>query len=229
MIKVRDRYKDDSLNITNIGGKIQALIDQHLVSLGVDPKIPPVELLSASFITELNKNGSPKAKASEMEHSIRKHCRIKFDEDPAFYRNLSDKLEELLQQHKDNWDDLCEDLMGLRAQAEEGRTDTEIDVDPKAGPFYALIVQAAFGSDNVLAEHAGKVRILANHVVKQLQGTIHKANFWRPNNPDVETLQGHLSDLFLLADIDEIENQSDKIINDITQLAKVRHEDLTGE
>lgn len=229
LIKFRDRYKDDSLNISNIGGKVQALIDQHLVSLGVDPKIPPVELLSPNFITELNKNGSSKAKASEMEHSIRKHCRIKFDEDPAFYRNLSEKLEDLLQQHQDNWDELCDDLMEVRAEAEQGRTESEVDVDSKAGPFYSLIVQAAFGSDNVPTEHEGKVKSLANLVVKQLQNTIYKANFWRPNNPDLETLQGDLSDLFLLAGIDEIEEHSSKIINDITQLAKVRHKDLTDE
>ncbi len=229
LIKVRDRYKDDSLSITNIGGKIQALIDQHLVSLGVDSKIPPVELLSEKFITELDKNGTSQGKASEMEHSIRKHCRVKFDEDPAFYRNLSEKLEELLKQHQENWDELCEDLLDLRAEAAEGRIKTARNVDPKAGPFYALIVQAAFGSDTVPSEYAAQVSSLANLVVKQLQGTIHKANFWRPNNPDVETLQGELSDLFLLAGIDEIEDHSNKIINDITQLAKVRHEDLTSE
>ena len=229
LIKVRDRYKDDSLNITNIGGKVQKLIDQHLVSLGVNPKIPPVELLSPNFITELDKNGSSKAKASEMEHSIRKHCKVKFEEDPVFYRKLSEKLEELLQQHQDNWDELCKGLLEVRAEAEAGRTETTTDVDPKAGPFYALIVQAAFESEEAPEQYAAQLKTLANLVVKKLQSTIYKANFWRPNNPDVETLQGDLSDLFLLAGIDEIEEQSEKIISDITQLAKVRHGDLTGE
>lgn len=229
LIKVRDRYKDDGLNISNIGGKVKSLIDEHLISLGVNPKIPPVELLSPKFIAELEKNTSSKAKASEMEHAIRKHCRIKFDEDPVFYRNMSEKLEVLLQQHKENWDDLCEELLGLRTSAEEGRVGTEAGVESKAGAFYALIVQEAFGAKEPPKAHAEKVKSLANLVVKQLQSTIYKANFWRPNNPDLEALQGDLSDLFMLADIEEIEDNSDKIINEITQLAKVRHEDLLAE
>ena len=39
--------------------------------------------------------GDPEAKASEMEHAQRKHCTIHFDEDPAFYQRLSEKLEKL--------------------------------------------------------------------------------------------------------------------------------------
>lgn len=50
----------------------------------------------------LTKNASVQAKASEMEHAIRKHCTVHFNEDPALYKRLSEKLEALLQQYKDN-------------------------------------------------------------------------------------------------------------------------------
>jgi type I restriction enzyme R subunit len=106
LAKVKERYKDDTLNISGAGEKVRKLIDEHLMSLGINPKIPPVELLSPRFIQELEKNRSSKSKASEMEHAIRKHCKVKFDEDPAFYAKLSEKLEALIQQYKDNWDQL---------------------------------------------------------------------------------------------------------------------------
>jgi type I restriction enzyme R subunit len=91
---VKERYKDDSLNITDAGEKVKALINEHLIDLGINPKIPPNELLSDDFMAHVRKHshGDPEAKASEMEHAIRKHCTIHFDEDPAFYKRLSDKM-----------------------------------------------------------------------------------------------------------------------------------------
>ena len=53
--------------------------------------------------------GNDEAKASEMEHAIRKHCTVHFDEDPAFYTKLSEKLEKLIEQHRDNWKTMATD------------------------------------------------------------------------------------------------------------------------
>ena len=65
-----------------------------------------------------NGTQSPKAKASEMEHAIRKHLKVHFEEDPALYRKLSEKLEALIQQHKEEWDQL---FLGLVRAAAGGR------------------------------------------------------------------------------------------------------------
>ena len=226
LVRIRERYKDETLSITDIGGKVQRIIDQHLISLGINPKIPPVELLSSRFITEVEKNTSTRAKASEMEHAIRKHCKVKFEQDPAFYRKLSDKLEELIKQHKDNWNALYKDMFTLRAEAEEGRKASVTGVSASAEPFYDVILLEAFGKAGVPESQADQVKKLANLVLKKLQDTIYMTNFWRPNNPDVEQLQGDLSDLILLTGIDEIIDKSDKLVADITQLAKVRHGDI---
>jgi type I restriction enzyme, R subunit len=41
---VKERYKDDSLDIADAGEKVKALINAHLIELGINPKIPPIEL-----------------------------------------------------------------------------------------------------------------------------------------------------------------------------------------
>jgi type I restriction enzyme R subunit len=46
---VKERYKDESLDIADAGAKVKALINEHLIDLGIDPRIPPVELLVAGF------------------------------------------------------------------------------------------------------------------------------------------------------------------------------------
>ena len=116
---VKERYKDDSLDLAGTGEKVKALINEHLVELGIDPKIPPVELLSGDFIAHVEKHakGNDEAKASEMEHAIRKHCTVHLEEDPAFYGKLSEKLELLIERHRDNWKLLAAELEGLRKEA----------------------------------------------------------------------------------------------------------------
>lgn len=222
--QVKERYKDDSLSISGAGEKVRKLIDEHLVSLGINPKIPPVELLSPEFVQELDRNKSPHAKASEMEHAIRKHCKVHFEEDPAFYTKLSDKLEALIKKYKDNWEELSSSLFDLRSDAEEGRKEEIAGVSAQAAPFYDLIGHIAFGGD-VPAKHTGQVKQLVAEVFDNLQATIGIINFWG-NDPEVKKLKGAISDSLVFSGVDEIVENSDKLKTEIAALAKKRHRDI---
>lgn len=225
LAQAKQRYKDDSLNISGAGEKVKRLINEHLISLGIDPKIPPIELLSPDFIDEVDKHTNPKAKASEMEHAIRKHCKVHFEEDPAFYARLSEKLDAVIQQHKDNWDNMCEALGGLRSEAQEGRTEVVDGVTRQAAPFYDLTVQIAFGDSGVPQQHDAAVKKLIQDAIEELQQTIDIINFW--DNPfEVSKLRGKLSDLCMYTGIDEIVENSDQIVTEIAALAKTREKDI---
>ncbi len=224
LAKVKQRYKDDSLNISGAGQKVRKLINEHLISLGINPKIRPVELFSEHFIEELDKNKSPKGKASEMEHAIRKHCKVHFEEDPEFYGRLSEKLETLIQQHKENWDQLSLDLADVREEAKAGRKEEIDGVTSTAAPFYGLIAKLAFAGE-IPTEHQSQVKQLVGDVVEEFQKTIDIINFWN-NGFEVEKLKGKLSDSMLLTDIDPIVENADRIVTEITALAKVRHQDI---
>ena len=45
--------QDTSLNLGSAGEKVKALINEHLISLGINPKVPPVELLAEDFLDKL--------------------------------------------------------------------------------------------------------------------------------------------------------------------------------
>ena len=49
----KERYKDTSLDLGDAGEKVKALINEHLISLGINPKVQPVELLSPDFLEKL--------------------------------------------------------------------------------------------------------------------------------------------------------------------------------
>lgn len=99
--------------------------------------MPPVELLADDFIENLNKHaaGNPEAKASEMEHAIRKHCTVHHDGDPAFYKSLSEKVENLIDRYQDQWNLLAIELEKLKAEAVEGRKTGEDGMSREATTF----------------------------------------------------------------------------------------------
>ena len=225
---VKERYKDESLDIADAGAKVKALINEHLIDLGINPKIPPVELLSPDFIAQVKKHaaGDPEAKASEMEHAIRKHCTVHFDEDPAFYRKLSEKLENLIQQHRDNWEELAEDYEQLRLEVEAGRTEAVEGLTKEATTFYDRVVELAFVDGQVPAEYSPRLKLLMIRVVEVLQATIDIIDFWgKPN--EVKRLRGSIDTEILLADIPPLTEKHERLAVEIVKLAEKRNADLT--
>ncbi|MBP7409584.1 MAG: type I restriction endonuclease subunit R, partial [Flavobacteriales bacterium] len=220
--RVKERYKDDSLNIASAGEKVKKLVNEHLISLGIDPKIPPVELISPAFIKSLGQHKSNRAKASEMEHAIRKHCKVHFQEDPSLYKRLSDKLDALIQQHKEDWDALANALGGLTVEVQKGRGDA---VSTIAASFKDMIADASFNGDALSETDLMALEQVTHGAVEKLRGTIHIVDFW-DNAFQIKKLKGELSDVVLSSNHAKLIASSDKIVTEIAALAKVRHKDL---
>lgn len=225
---VKERYKDDSLDIADAGEKVKALINAHLIELGINPKIPPIELLSDDFIAnvQMHSKGDGEAKASEMEHAIRKHCTVHFDEDPAFYKRLSEKLEKLIQEHQNNWKALAQGYERLRLEAMAGRTDVTEGLTKEATTFYDYVVQLAFDGREVPAKHRQRLKGLMTGIVEILQGTIDIIDFWK-KLIEVKKLRGSIDTEILLADIPGLTEKHERIAVEIVKLAEKRHQELT--
>jgi len=224
---VKERYKDESLDIADAGAKVKALINEHLIDLGINPRIPPVELLAGDFLEQVQKHakGDPKAKASEMEHALRKHCTVHFDEDPAFYKRLSEKLEALIQQHRENWELLAEGYEQLRSEALHGREAGQDGLSREATTFHDHVADLAFGRDGVPAEHQEAMKKLMTRIVELLQDTIAIIDFW--NKPiEVRKLRGAIATELLLINIPQIMDMHDRLAVEIAKLAEKRHSEL---
>lgn len=225
---VKERYKDDSLDIADAGAKVKALINEHLVELGINPKIPPIELLSDDFVTHVKKHsqGDPEAKASEMEHAIRKHCTIHFDEDPAFYKRLSDKLEKLIEKHKNNWEALAQGYEQLRAEALEGRQEALEGLTREATTFYDYLVQLAYDGNDAPSADIPKIKRLIAGIVETLQQTIGIIDFWQ-KPIEVKKLRGNIDTEILLTEIPALVDKHERLAVELVKLAEKRHKELT--
>ena len=224
----KERYKDDTLDIADAGEKVRALINEHLIDLGINPKIPPIELLADDFIANVQKHaqGDPEAKASEMEHAIRKHCTVHFDEDPAFYKRLSEKLEKLIQEHQNNWQALAEGYEQIRNEAMAGRTDAIEGLSKEATTFYDYVVQLAFNGGEVPPDSVAPLKKLMARIVETLQATIDIIDFWK-KPIEVKKLRGDIDTEILLANIPQLTDKHERIAVEIVKLAEKRHEELT--
>ncbi len=222
----KERYKDTSLDLGDAGQKVKALINQHLISLGINPKVPPVELLSTDFIDQLNQHaaGNPEAKASEMEHAIRKHCTVHHDEDPAFYRSLSQKVENLLDQYQDQWEKLAEELAKLRTEAIAGRQQGEDGMSAEATPFYAHIANEAFAGVVPTAAQP-QLKALMEAIVETLQESIGSIDFWNNSDKQKKT-RSEIKTALTLTGIIELKRKRDRLAIEIMKLAKNRHDEL---
>jgi type I restriction enzyme R subunit len=184
--------------------------------------------LADDFISNVRKHaqGDPEAKASEMEHAIRKHCTVHFDEDPAFYKRLSDKLEKLIQAHQNNWQALADGYEQLRNEALEGRTDAIEGLSKEATTFYDYVVQLAFDGSDVPPESRTPLKKLMARLVETLQGTIDIIDFWKKPT-EVKKLRGNIDTEILLADIPQLNVKHERIAVEIVKLAEKRHKELT--
>lgn len=223
----KERYKDDSLDLGDAGQKVRDLINQHLISLGINPTVPPVELLSDNFIEQLNQhtNGNDEAKASEMEHAIRKHCTVHHDEDPAFYKSLSEKVEQLIDLYQDQWKKLAEELEKLRNVAITGRQDGEEGMSREATTFYEHIVHEAFPDGEIPVSVKPKIRALMEAIVELLQQSIGSIDYWHNSSKQKKT-RSEIKTALTLTGVPELKQARERIAVEIMKLAKNRHNAL---
>ena len=223
----KERYKDSSLNLGDAGEKVKALINAHLISLGINPKVEPVELLAPDFMEKLAAHAgkSMAAKASEMEHAIRKHCTVHHDEDPAFFKSLSAKVDALIEKHHEQWDLLAEKLAELRVEAVTGRTQGDSGMSREATTFFEHILQVGFASGTVPGAGQASMKVLMERLVEVLQETISSLDFWM-NADKQKRVRGTIKTEIAKAGIEELKVNRERVTVEVMKLAKNRHDAL---
>jgi type I restriction enzyme R subunit len=124
----KTRYRDEALDLSDVGAKVRQLVDEHIISTGVDPKIPPVDLLAANFKEKLNEVKSNESKASEIESAIKHHLTVNLDEDPEYYKALSLKLKDIILKNAGKWEQQLEFLLEMVDGIEINHKKAAVDI-----------------------------------------------------------------------------------------------------
>jgi type I restriction enzyme R subunit len=246
-VRARRRYREgDTFDVSLYGEKVRSLIDDHVLALGVDQKIPPVSITAPDFRSKVSGLRTDRAKASEMEHAIRYHIRKHFDEDPAHYAKLSEKLDKILEALKERWDQLALALSDLVDDALQGRQVDSTGLDPQTeAPFYGLLgqeLEAETTADEELVvedappaglapAQAAVLRDATVTLVEHLRHEIGVVGFWQNTYAQdvlrkwvVQHLDGQQVDGHDLFKLDRLPQLADRVV----ELAKANHSKLVG-
>ncbi len=139
----RARYRDDRLDLSGCGEKVRKLIADAVVADGIEILVKEVQLFSQEFDEKVEALATDDAKASEMEHAIRHEINVRVEENPVFYQSLRARLEEIIEQRRQErleaaeqlklLNDLRDDLKGEQSQAEE------MELDARGFAIYGLL------------------------------------------------------------------------------------------
>ncbi|NRT12477.1 type I restriction endonuclease subunit R [Flavobacterium sp. 14A] len=100
-LRARNAFPDDEdLKITKDESKmLQAMIDEHLKSLGIQSLIgEPISIIDKDKFKEEIMNASPATKELKMRNNLKHTIKVGIDKNPDFYKPLAQRLDELLKQ-----------------------------------------------------------------------------------------------------------------------------------
>jgi type I restriction enzyme R subunit len=228
--RARNRYREGLPPLDkSVGRKVQALIDDHIISLGIDPRIPPIAITDAKFADQVGRQVSDRAKASEMEHAIRHHIRKKLDEDPVHYQKLSERLEEILHKFGDNWEQLALALQEFVEQVTRGRKQDESvpGLDPQIhAPFFDILKEERGKTAPVSNKDQQWLAELTLDMVERLvRDEVSNVGFWKSAIRQDE-LRGKI---FVFLDDNNVVDldRADAVADRLMDLAKANHGRLT--
>lgn len=173
-------YRDPVLNLFGVAEKVRELINSHISARGIDPKIPPIAITDADFEKVVQQKTSNRARAAEMQHAASYHIKSLAEHNPVYSRKMSERLEEILQKFRDDWNALERELRKVIDQLRQGDRNDFPDLDANAQvPFVRLVLEEC-GRNRVLAgqekEKAIKTTI---DIVDRIRQEIRKVGFWK--------------------------------------------------
>ena len=182
-VGARNLYRDEQLDISGAGEKVRRLIEEHVYSTGVDLKIPPVDLLAADYGEKLSRHKSSRSKASEIEHAIKHHIKINIEDDPEYYRKLSERLEDIIRRSEEKWDELVQLLLDFRDNIESDRRKQAEDLDLSSTElsFYNILMAELTGGNEEMAMDARtseKVKEVVRFLVAMLDEATRIVDFF---------------------------------------------------
>ena len=147
----RNLYRDPQLNLNDAGAKVRRLVDEHIISTGVDPKIAPIDLMDRGFKESVEKIQSPESRASEIESAIKHHITVNLEEDPEFYRSLSLRLRDIIEQTNGKWEQQVQLLMQFRDSIEITRKEaaSELGLSETEYAFYNILMAELSSDEDV--------------------------------------------------------------------------------
>ncbi|WP_326577104.1 hypothetical protein OG889_12890 [Streptomyces sp. NBC_00481] len=141
----RQPYLDgrDEFSPRRYGAKVRRLIADHLRVTGVELRVPPIELSAPEFMERVDANPDARARTRYMVSRLRTHITARIGTDRARYELFSARLEEIVQQMRQDFEQAATDLARLYGDITADVEETGPSLDPLTErPVYRALVRA---------------------------------------------------------------------------------------
>ncbi|WP_346936741.1 type I restriction endonuclease subunit R [Clostridium sp.] len=143
---------EKKLDIADCGEKVKAIISEHLKSNGVIQWIEPITLFEDDFQTKIETQIGDEAVASSMEHAIKNVINLKMDENPVYFTSLLEKLQQILEETKNDWIEkkarLKEFIDREIDKGEQGKAD-ELELSKREFAFFETLREVLEGGNKI--------------------------------------------------------------------------------
>jgi type I restriction enzyme R subunit len=189
--------KDERLSMKGVPKKLRGLTDEFLVSKGIVQKVAPISVLDPEFQRQAQQRNRSKTKAAEVEHAIRNHITVNFDEDPELFASIAAELERILKEFAGNWQLIAQEMEKLRQKLMAKEREETHGLDRKLQmPIFRALRAELFGDAGLSEKQTAQLVNLTQLLFHTIQTEVRQAGFWGAP-PKQSRLKGELQGVML--------------------------------
>jgi type I restriction enzyme R subunit len=115
-----------------------------------------------------------------MQHAARYHIIGFSNQNPAYARKMSERLEEILRRFKDDWDALERELRRFIETLRQGDRNDFPNLDPRVQvPFVRLVLEECSKGRNLTAQQREQAITVTLEMVERIRQELRKVGFWK--------------------------------------------------
>lgn len=188
---------DHRLSMRGIPDKLRGITDVYLKSQGISQKVAPISILDADFQKGAQAHKRDRTKAAEVEHAIRHYIELNIDEDPELFASFAEALEKILQEFKDNWNRVYQELEKLRQRMVAKEKEETYGLDRKKQmPIFRIFKAELYDNRALNEDEIAQDVDLTQNTFNLIHQEIQTAGFWN-SIPAQNRLKAEIQDLFV--------------------------------
>jgi len=171
--------RDERLSMKGIPPKLRSITDAFLKSRGIEVKVEPISILDEDFQKDVKSRNRTKTKAAEIEHAIRHHLNVELDDDPDLQASFAEALSKILEEFKDNWNKIYEELEKLRERIVNASKEPTYGLHRKKQmPIFRMLRKEVFGDAELDEDAISSLVSLTQQLFNDLERELKLAGFW---------------------------------------------------
>ncbi|MEK7484920.1 MAG: type I restriction enzyme endonuclease domain-containing protein, partial [Planctomycetota bacterium] len=172
-------FRDKRLSMKGIPSKLRAIIDGYLESKGITVKVEPISILDENFEKQVGKRTRTKTKAAEIEHAIRHHLEVELDDDPELQASFAGVLAKILEEFRNNWQRIYEELEKLRQSILNARKEPTYGLHRKKQmPFFRMFKRELYAESELNEDQISQLVHLTQQIFLIVERELKLTGFW---------------------------------------------------